>query len=191
MLLKKLNLDNKILKDAKSSFNINYIENKSDESIVARYIIYKELKRQGINNYLPKVDNDWIPIFVDDNFWSISHKTWLVFVWISKDKIWLDIEVYKERDTSLLDKFNLEEYNLLGWKNWNNFYILWTAKESIIKYNLWKLDYIKGIKLISTSSHIKNISWINFTDELVFLFNWLVYYVYSWDSDDIFYSICC
>ena len=50
MFLRIINIDNNIFNEAKDLFNIEYIKNKSKESIVARYIINNEFKKQGINN---------------------------------------------------------------------------------------------------------------------------------------------
>lgn len=45
----------------------------------------------------------------------------------------IDIAENEERNISLLDTHSISEYDIMAGNNWNNFYILWTAKESIIK----------------------------------------------------------
>jgi hypothetical protein len=114
----------------------------------------------------------------------------LVFIWVSTEMIWVDIEVYKERDLSLLNQFNNEEYVLLWWKNWINFYILWIAKESIIKYNLWKLDDIWDVKLIKINDIEKVIDGVIFIKELLFDYKISQKQVFFWRKDDVFYSVC-
>jgi hypothetical protein len=114
----------------------------------------------------------------------------LVFVWIHNDIIWIDLEIYKERDLSLLDQFNLEEYNVLWWKNWDNFYILWTAKESVIKYNLSDLNDLSKIKLLEEETLIKNISNLQFSKKLILKYKSNINQAYFWRKDDIFYSVC-
>jgi len=190
MYLEIKQFNSRLLEEAKDFFSDDYIFNKTNESIFSRYLISKEFQKQENIHYLPMVDSDWIPVFFDKNYWSISHKKWLVFIWISKNKLWVDIEKYKERDISLLIQFDDSEYEILWWKNWNNFYILWTAKESIIKYNLCKLDDIKNMNLILYNNINTVISWITFTRRLVIIFNWVRYEVLNWIKWKNFYSIC-
>ncbi len=189
----------KIQKNINSDYNeaIKYfltdylITLKSKESIVSRFLISKEIeKKYKIKKYLPKIDFYWIPLFDNGIFWSVSHKDNLVFVWMNSEKIWVDIEIFKERDLSVLEQFRQQEYNLLWWKNWTNFYILWTAKESIIKYNLWKLDDIINIKLIKEKDIDKVIDGLIFIKELLFDYKTSQLQVFFWRKDDIFYSIC-
>ena len=174
MYLKIKKIDNTILLDSEKYYGDSFCDFLKKEkpwtykeSLVARYLIAQNKK----------------------TFSSISHKKDLVFIWTSDNKIGVDIEILKERDINLLDSFD-EEYNMLWWKNWHNFYILWTAKESIIKYNLWRLDDISEIKLIKTKINIKNILNLNFSYELVFKFNWKKYIVFNWNVEEIYFSIC-
>ena len=142
------------------------------ESLVARYLIKKQ---QG---------------FLASCNYSISHKKNLVFVWISEEKIWVDIEILKKRDENLLEKFDKKEYEILGEKNWENFYILWTAKEAIIKYENLKLDDIEEIILENVEMFGKNISWINFQKKLFLNFKNKKFIVYSWKKDDLIFWVC-
>lgn len=160
-----------------------------NESIIWRYYISKLVKESyWIDNFYPKVDNNWVPI-LDQINWSISHKDWVCFVWVYKDKIWVDIEVVKERDISMFNYFSEKEWEIVWWKSWEHFYILWTAKESIIKYNLWKLDNITNIILISFKIKNKIIDKIVFDYELCFDFWWKKYISSVWKKDNLIYSI--
>lgn len=180
------------------NININYFQAyyqktiKSKESIVARYLISMYIDEYyNIKSYYPKIDENWKPIFDLDNlYWSISHKDNLVFVWVSNEKIWVDIEIYKDRDLSLLDTFSIDEYNILWWKTWTNFYILWTAKESFIKSMLFELKEMDEIKLVNKKDINKELNNLNFSMELLLDFNWINNQVYFWRIDDINYSIC-
>jgi phosphopantetheinyl transferase len=139
-----------------------------NESLVARYLIEKNK-----NKYL-----------------SISHKKDLVFIWINNSKIWVDIEILKIRDKNLLNKFWEEEYNILWWKNWENFYTLWTAKESIIKYENLLLDDIEEIKCRDVEMlHLYN-NKIKFSKKICFTFWYKEFMVYTWSKNSLFYSIC-
>jgi len=161
-----------------------------NESLVARYLIKNS------------------PLLIKERVrgWSsISHKKNLVFVWISKEKIWVDVEILKKRDENLLEKFKKEEYGILDWKNcrdtpcgypcyspknWENFYILWTAKEAIIKYENLKLDNIEEIILENVEMFGKNISWLNFEKKLFLRFKNKNFIVYSWKKDDLIFWVC-
>lgn len=178
--------------------NINYFQAdyqkiiKSNEGIVARYLISTYIdKYLNLKNYQPKIDEKWKPIFDLNNIYrSISHKDNLVFVWISKEKIWVDIEIYKERDKYLLDTFSIDEYNILWWKNRTNFYILWTAKESFIKYNLLELNEMEEIKLVNKKNVNIESNNLKFSMKLLLDFNWINNQVFFWRIDDINYSVC-
>jgi hypothetical protein len=174
MHLKIQKLNNQIYNKALDFFSevfIDKLKSKSTfkESLVARYLIEKNKNK----------------------FSCISHKKDLVFVWTSDKKIWVDIEVYRERDLNLLDKFSEDEYEILWWKNWESFYILWTAKESILKLENLKLDNIWKIKLIKKEVILEKISEIKFQKKLFFEYFWKFFIILNWfDIDkDICYSI--
>jgi len=173
-------------------FPENYIDSlKSKESIVSRFLISKEIeKKYKLNKYLPKFNANWIPLFDNGIFWSISHKDDLVFVCVNNEMIWVDIELYKVRDLSVLNKFSDNEYNILWWKNWDNFYILWTAKESVIKYNQLNLNYLSKIDVFDVQKIKLNISELNFSIKILLNYENDINQVYFWRKDDIFYSVC-
>jgi len=151
---------------------LNSLKHKEKESIIARYIISKLVKKYfWIKKFLLKIDKNWVPIFENNIFWSISHKKDLVFVGVSDRKIGLDVELIKPRDESLLNIFSENEYKILWWKTWENFYILWTGKEAIIKKKLWKLDNMKKLVLEKVESCKYKISWVNFTKKLIISWN--------------------
>ena len=82
-------------------------------------------------------------------YWSLSHsENYLAFI-ISDREVGIDIAEYGERDDSLLALHKEEEYALLGGRNWHNFYLLWTAKEAIIKSIWWILDDMNDISIQS------------------------------------------
>lgn len=170
---------NKSLIDRSLSFfdkdYINELKKKStfNESIVSRYLI-EDLK----NIY-----------WYNNKYISISHKKDLVFVWISDKNFWLDIEIIKNRDNSVYDLFTDAEYNCLWWKILDNFYLLWTAKESLIKMLNLNLDDMKYIFLRENKIINQSISWINFKFENILVFNWEKYVVKSGKKSNLVYSL--
>ena len=139
-----------------------------NESLVARFLIEKN----------------------KDKYSSISHKKDLVFIWTSDKNIWVDIEILKQRDKNLLDKFLSEEYEILWGKNWDNFYKLWTAKESIIKFENLLLDDIEKIFLEKDENINEEFSWIWFNKKFKLKFNNKEFIVYVWNKENIIFSVC-
>ena len=99
------------------------------ESVIARKEIFKAIK---IN---VEKDKTWRPIFENEKFWSISHKKELVFVWTDNKPFWIDIEIIKPRWDEVFGLHKKEEYDLTWWEKIENFYYLWTIKESVLKLN--------------------------------------------------------
>jgi hypothetical protein len=191
ILLQKL--DEIIIKKAKDNLSQNYLNKlisdwKKIESIVWRYLIADMIySKYWIKNY--QIKFEWYnPIFENNIFRSISHIQDYVLVWISDTKIWLDLEYIKERDSSLLLKFSDIEYkncntdfDLWECKNWNNFYRIWTAKESFIKKLNLKLDDMEKI-------HFKEIFLNKNIDKYLIYSNKKIYFdhqfklEYRWSS---------
>lgn len=63
----------------------------------------------------------------------------------------IDITKGEVRDTSLLQIHTPSEYLLLGGDTWENFTLLWSAKESYIKKYRLSLDDMRGIILLSVT----------------------------------------
>lgn len=140
---------------------------------------------------MPSENEVGIPVYTDENYWSLSHKKDLLFVWVSDTCIWVDVEINKSRDQSVLDIFSEKEYELLGSRNWENFYVLWTATESLLKYNRDKKYIEWQYKLQEKQDIDMNISWIDFTLKLIFERNRVNYTTFSNIKGNIIYSISC
>lgn len=158
--------------------NINNIE-----SLIARNEIF------NITDKLIKTDNNWKPIFENGLFWSISHKKDLVFIWMSNSNIWLDIEIIKERWDEIFSLHSTDEYKLIWWKNLENFYHLWTLKESVIKLNLDTIDNLSKIKILKIQNEENIINWIKFKYKSEWSFFWKKFKCFNWIDWAIVYSI--
>ena len=188
ILLKKFTPD--LIQKAKNYFPEKYLEklkDKQEESIVARYLISKLAGENfWVKNFLPEIDEEWIPVFKNNIFWSISHKKGIVFVWVSDEKFWLDLEVIKNRDKNIFNIFSDEEYNILWWKTIENFYKIWTAKEAIIKKKLEQLDDMKNF-ILTWVEEQKNIFWeIEFNQKL----NISGKEIFTKINDELILSLC-
>lgn len=166
------------------------INDNVNQSLFARRELRRFIYEKLWEDYEVLFWKDNKPIYNHGIYWSISHKKDFVFLWISRNIIWVDIELYKERSIDFLDFFSEEEYCILLWKTWLNLYILWTAKESVIKYILSDFDDMKNIVLKSFNVTSKNIHWINFIYKLDFAYAWKAYSVLSWKKNKKIYSIC-
>lgn len=153
------------------------------ESIIARYLIFLEKK------FLPKIDEHGKPVFENNNFWSISHKKDIVFVWIDNFPLWIDIERIKERWIEVFSLHKEAEYYLLGKKDFHNFYILWTIKESVIKLNLAGIDEWEEIKIDNIERKKTIIDWITFEFQIWWKFKNKDFVSYSWFENDLVWSV--
>ena len=143
-----------IFEKAKIQYPWLFSEWLPDESIEARYHLLEYLETEYRWKGRLEKDVSWvpIPIFCPDRgkkkvYWSLSHSENFTAYIVSDSPTGIDIAEYEERDESLLSTHTDTEYNLLGSKNWQNFYILWTAKEAILKKNWGTLDDMKHIFL--------------------------------------------
>ena len=123
----------------------------SEESILARFFLLEYFHQEFgytwkmyTNNCQPQ------PIRIWDTFlyWSISHsENYIAFI-IWNTKVAIDIAEVYPRSIELLDiHLDNEYYSLRRWKTWEAFFILWTAKEVIIKLANIKLDNMSDIQL--------------------------------------------
>ena len=154
MIFEIQKISSELIQEARDYFPKRYCEDLKAGSLVARFLISKKAEEEfGIKDFLPahtevkklkslqKRKNGEI-------FFSISHKKNYVAVAISRKEIGIDLEILQERDKSLFNYFTEKEWSNLEGKNWQNFYILWTAKEALIKKLQLKLDNLRDINLI-------------------------------------------
>lgn len=161
------------------------------ESLIARFFISQNIdKIYWIKKYIPETNCHWAPVFSDDIRWSISHTEDMIFIWVALESIWVDTEIYKKRDICLLNYFSKIEYELLWWKNFKNFYIIWTAKESLIKYHLSWLDDIENISLVAAKVYRIEIDWVSFLWQLILSYRFKYYTIYSGEKAWVVYSFC-
>ena len=136
-----------------SRFSFLEKTNFSYESLVARYYLLASLQEKfGISPLLEKETTGKPKPFLIENemyYYSISHTKDMVLVAYADFEIGIDIEHIGERDPSVFSLHSDREYELLGGKNLENFYRLWTMKESLLKVIGIELDHISEMYLIS------------------------------------------
>ncbi|MCD5380333.1 4'-phosphopantetheinyl transferase superfamily protein [Candidatus Gracilibacteria bacterium] len=175
MKLEVINNPSELLSEAENFFSASFYNNVKiekpgtyTESLVARYFIEKN----------------------KNTYSCISHKENLVFVGTSENKIGVDIEILKKRDITLLDTFSDKEYEILGGKNWNNFYILWTAKESFIKHMNLTLENMSKISLTKSEPSNCVISGLEFSCTSILCYNKIEKTIYTGKNGNLLYSVC-
>ena len=135
----------------------------SDESIEARYYLLEYLQIHHGYRWRLEKDPEGKPVSIktiDGNtYWSLSHSEHFISFIISDTPVGIDIAEYEERDISLLDMHHTSEYEMLGRKDWEHFYILWTAKESLIKSVGDSLDDLENISLLEIQKEGIYIFW--------------------------------
>lgn len=128
----------------------------TSESIEARYLLLEFLTKEYA--YTGRLEKDElskpIPLIVEGKklYWSISHTQQYIWFTVGSSPTTLDIVEIEERDRVLLDTHKQGEYELLWMKNWENFYVLWSAKEAIIKGVGKCLENMKEISLIQKAT---------------------------------------
>lgn len=115
------------------------------------------LKKDDLGKPLP-IQHNWSFLY-----WSLSHSANYVAFIVSESPTGIDLVENQERDISIQNIHSPYEYDILGGKNWDNFYILWSAKESIVKLIGWWVDDMKDMHLKEVST--ENISHFTFGEE--------------------------
>lgn len=123
-------------------------------------------------------------------FSSKSHSKNYVFYWFSKEKLGVDMEFLKPRSKDFLEIFSKNEYEIIWGKSLENFYLMWTAKESIIKYVNGNLDDMWKIFLKKFWKRNIKISKMNFLYEAEYIFWENIFLVYSHIEGEKIYSLC-
>jgi len=91
--------------------------------------------RTGIS--LPPLEKDarGSPLVFGNGYhWSLSHKPSGCAAVVGQGRMGIDIEEIRTRHQGIMDyAVTKEEWALLGEQSWQNFFIVWTAKEAVLK----------------------------------------------------------
>lgn len=131
--------------------------------------------------------------FFNGEFFSSSYSDHRILFMVADKKIGVDIEKIRERSPIMLDWFSMDDYAILGnGKNWESFFILWTAEEALLKaIDAEYIEEAQNFKFLSAEKKEEVFDTL--------LFQWLLkieykgrnYSIYSWNHKwKIIYSIC-
>lgn len=113
-------------------------------------------------------------------YWSLSHSENFIAFIVSDTHVGIDIIETHERDNSLFCTHSNREYEVLSGRNWRNFSLLWSAKESLIKKISLTLDDMQYIELKNTEQNILILSHKN-----------ILYNVHFYEENDIILTYTC
>ena len=123
-------------------------EHRPREQRFARVLLQETIAECfGAKEYFPAFDEEGRPCWKGGICWSITHKFPWIAVAVSKYPVGIDLEMLVERDTALFSFFSREEWEILGSCDWLRFYMLWTAKEAVIKQERCTIDALRDIRL--------------------------------------------
>ena len=132
----------------------------------ARIALDQCAKKQNLDHITWLQSPGGAPQVSQGYYWSISHKSTLVGAVISDEPIGIDIEILKPRkNKGLWDRVaTTSEWNIIGERNWNTFFHLWTAKEATLKANSKGIGYLENCKLLEATPkkltmQFKNNKW--------------------------------
>jgi hypothetical protein len=90
----------------------------------------------------------------------------------------------------MLNFFSEEEYAYIWSKNRENFFLLWTAEECLIKTsNACFFEDWRNVRIKSFGKKEQKIWDLTFSYEGIMLLNGKDYQVYTWKMDNLIYSI--
>lgn len=187
LIVKKIEQDE--VKTIETSFSESFLE-----SINSPYYNQKVFKYLTYKNYFQIEDEEALKMidiqhYYDWQYVSTSYTWDYIFLAIANEKIGIDIETIRDRTPEMIDFFS-EEYDLIWWKTRENFFLLWTAEECIIKTsNACFFEEGKNVKIKSLEKKEQKIWGLSFSYESIMTLNERDYKVYTWKIENLIYSI--
>ena len=187
LIVKKIEQDE--VKTIETSFSESFLE-----SINSPYYNQKVFKYLTYKNYFQIEDEEALKMidiqhYYDWQYVSTSYTWDYIFLAIANEKIGIDIETIRDRTPEMIDFFS-EEYDLIWWKTRENFFLLWTAEECIIKTsNACFFEEGKNVKIKSLEKKAQKLWGLSFSYESIMTLNERDYKVYTWKIENLIYSI--
>ena len=149
------------------------------ESLAGRILVAEiaAVHKTEINDFLKQSLTSFT---FKDFFWSMAHKNNFVSAGISDKPIGVDLEIIKKKDEILFDTLSEEEWEILGDKNWLNFYVGFSAKEAVLKLFSLEFDQLSHVLIRDKRDnnlilqHDNKEAFVNLEmqDDLVFAISW-------------------
>jgi phosphopantetheinyl transferase len=188
LIVKKI--ENSEIQNMKEKFSESFLEWINQpyyNQKLFKYYTYKRFFNIEDENLLKKIDTEH---YYQWQHVSTSYTWDWIFLAIADEKIGIDLEEIKERSQEMLDFFSDKDYALVWEKNRENFFLLWTAEECLIKTSD-ACFFEDGKKVIIKRIEKKEqiIAWIKFSWQAIMSLHENEYKVYSWIEDNKIYSI--
>ena len=152
-----------------------------------KFFTYKDHFEVDNEKLLSKID---LEHYYEWQYVSTSYTWDWIFLAIADKKVWIDIEEIKERSQEMIDFFSEEDYAFIWEKSRENFFILWTAEECIIKTsNACFFEDWRNVKIKSLEKKDQEISGIQFWWEWIMQLHEKEYKVFTWIAENKVYSI--
>ena len=175
---------------AEQSFPAEYINQLKTSSsnyhgsLIGRYIVSKHIHQETWVWY-----NIATWVYQQDKFYfSYAHTDEYVLVAIEERKIWVDLEIIKSRDTSLLHQYH-SELEHMDKVTWESFYAMRTAKEALIKFLDLSFNEIESIELVGVSEFDIHYGDIHFSKTLSLIYHGEKYAVFHGEKDQLSYAV--
>ena len=155
-------------------------------SLVGRFVV---------STYIHKETGVWHDIptgmyqLEDKFYFSYAHTDEFVLVAVHEHKVWVDLEIIKPRDTSLLHQYHVELEHI-GRSDRESFYTMRTAKEALIKYLDLSFDAIESIQLLSVSDFDMKYGEIHFNKTVNMIYHGEQYSAIHGQKDSFSYALC-
>lgn len=154
-------------------------------SLIGRFVVSTYIhKETGVWHDIPT----WMYRLEDAFYFSYAHTDEYVMVAIDDKKVWIDMEIEKPRDMSLLHKYHTELEHI-GRSDWHSFYTMRTAKESLVKYLDLTFDALEDMTLLEVHDFDLVFNDIHFNKKIVIIFRGQSYSVSHGEQDDMNYAI--
>jgi phosphopantetheinyl transferase len=94
----------------------------------------------------------------DGHHWSISHTRWWAAAVVADQPVGIDLECIRPRREEFFDEVGTrDDWSIVGEKHWDNFFMLWTAKEATLKANgqgIGRFHHCRVLESIDSASMI-------------------------------------
>lgn len=160
-------VDHNLLWEAQQYFSPDFLSHLS-----APYLAQKKIKNLLLQQARSLSESDLLYAnqhhAFGEKFFSAAYTRDRFFLALADQKVGVDLEYLRPRDEVLLEKF-AADLQMIGQTDWLWFYLLWTAREAILKASdTFDLDAMEKIQLLSITPSSSSRAGLSFEWSLVF-----------------------